>query len=452
MSMFSLDRAAGDDTARLVHVPSSKPETQRALLIASLAEGTSRIYNDLRCQETDTMIAACENIGAKIRRHDGYAEVTGVGGRRTSARSPIIQASGSGLVFRTFAAIASAIEGITVITGDATLRNRVMSPLIASLRDLGAEISHIAEDGRAPIVVLGDRLEGGVTTVPGNISSQFITALLLAAPLARKPTTIRVTGTILSQSYIRQTLTAMRHAGAAVDCTDDFRTFRVEPGAYRAVDTVISGDYTSASYLLAATALFEGRYTLRNMSEESLQGERAIVDIVRRLGLQLAFDERDQTLTVVNGGRGVLKGDFHFDTSDCPNIIPTLAAIGAFVDGTFKVTGGSITRLHKSPRIQAMIAELTKLAVDIEPIFDGDVLDGFLIRGDGADPEGGVELSSWGDHRIFMSLYIATAKCRHGNRLPGGDSVVCSFPGFFDAFGALTNGTAPAAAELVSAT
>ncbi len=420
---------------RHVRVPPSKPETQRALLIASLADGVSRVYNDLRSEETETMAAACATLGARIIRHDGYAEVAGAP-KPLRTSSPLVQARGSALVFRTFAALASVAAGPMIVTGDATLRNRPMHPLFVSLRDWGARITAIAEDSRAPIVVTSDALEGGVTSLPGNVSSQFVSALLLAAPFAQRPCTVHVTDEVLSRSYIRQTVAAMRHAGIDVRHTDDLRTFEVAPGAYRAVNTTIRSDYTSASYVLAAMALFPGTYVVDDIAEESLQGERAIVDIVRRLGLRLTFDAAARTLTVVNDGR-VLRGDFRFAADDYPNIIPTLAAVGAFVDGTFTVTDGSVTRLHKSPRIEAMVAELRKLGVDIEPIYEDGIIDGFTIRGDGSVPEGGAELSSWGDHRIFMSLYVAGTKCRRPNTLPDGESVALSYPGFFAALDAI---------------
>jgi len=440
---FSQRHAGG---VRHVRVPSSKPETQRALLIGSLAAGTSRVYNDLRCEETDTMAAACESIGARIRRRDGYAEVTGTGAP-LRVHGPLVQAEGSALIFRTFAALASVTAGPTIVTGDATLRNRPMLPLFSSLRDWGARIVPIAEDGHAPIVVTSDVLEGGVTSVPGNVSSQFVSSLLLVAPLARRPCTVHVTDEILSRSYILQTVSAMRHAGIAVRHTDDLRTFEVEPGAYQPVDSTIRADYTSASYVLAAMALFPGTYVIDDIAEQSLQGERAIVEIVRRLGLQLTFHQAARTLTVVNGGHDVLRGDFRFAAEDYPNIIPTLATLGAFVDGTFTVTGGSLTRLHKSPRILAMVTELRKLGVDIDPIYEGEVIDGFVVRGDGPVPDGGAELSSWGDHRIFMSLYIAGLKCRRANALPGAESVALSFPGFFDALDAVATREAMAPAS-----
>ncbi|MEZ9423317.1 3-phosphoshikimate 1-carboxyvinyltransferase [Vibrio lentus] len=415
-------------------IPSSKPETQRAILAATLAEGMSIVKNDLRCLETTTMKEACRNIGAEIIENDGYLMIHGIGGN-IHAKKREIDALGSGLVFRVFSAITSFSHSPAVITGDKILRGRVMSPLFDALIELGASISCVGDEGKAPLVNWGGGIQGGCCTVPGNVSSQFITALMFAAPMAEKPTEIHIEGEILSISYIKQTIEALELAGITVKASDNFSVVTVYPGEYKAANYEISGDYTSSSYVIGAAALFKGKTTLRNMSSNSLQGEKAILDVVKALGVGVEFDEVKKKLILTNN-KEAITGDFVFDASDYPNIVPTLAAIGSFVEGTFKVVGGSITRLHKSPRIKAMIAELKKLGVDIEPILKDGVYDGFFINGK-SRYNGGVELDSWGDHRVFMSLFVASLRCQDANYLEGYDDVTCSFPSFFKEFSSL---------------
>jgi 3-phosphoshikimate 1-carboxyvinyltransferase len=412
-------------------IPSSKPETQRAILTASIADGTSRVFNDLRCDETETMKKACRMLGAEIVERDDHLEIRGFG-RAPRYSNSVIDAAGSGLVFRTMTALSCAFPSPVVITGDATLRNRVMAPLFEALRELGANIQSICQDGKAPIVNWGRALEGGLCRLPGNVSSQFITAILLAAPFARRPVEIEVVGEVYSKSYIRQTLSSMSRAGVPVAAAADYRRFRVEPAVYRAHDSYITEDYTSASYLLATAALYRGRCVFTNMHGGSEQGERAIVDILRRLGLHTEFDRDKQTLSVDNPD-GVLRGDFEIDVTDCPNIVPTLAAIGCYVDGTFRVVGGRITRFHKASRIEAMVKELAAAGVDIEPLYDRDVCDGFEVRGAASYP-GAQKFSSWGDHRIFMSLFVASLRMRAPCFFSGFDDVRLSFPEFFTEF------------------
>lgn len=425
-------------------IPSSKPETQRAILAATLAGGTSRIFNDLRCDETATMKRACRTLGAVIVEHEDHLEVQGAG-HGLKYDNCVIDAAGSGLVFRTMTALACALASPVVITGDATLRNRVMAPLFEALRELGADLQSICQDGKAPVVSWGRRLAGGRCRLPGNVSSQFITAILLAAPFARRPVEIEVTGEVYSKSYIRQTLSSMARAGIPVAASGDYRHFRVEPGVYRPHHVHIIEDYTSASYLLATAALYKGRSVFTNMHGNSEQGERAIIDILLRLGLGLELDRANHTLTVDNP-EGTLRGDIEIDTTDCPNIVPTLAAIGAYVDGTLRVVGGKITRFHKASRIEAMVNELSAAGVDIVPIYDRGACDGFEVRGAATYP-GSRKFSSWGDHRIFMSLFVASLRMRSPSFFSGFEDVRLSFPEFFAEFAKAGVATAPVVDE-----
>jgi 3-phosphoshikimate 1-carboxyvinyltransferase len=426
LQVNTLDKLGGTAS-----VPSSKPETQRAILAATLAKGVSVVRNDLRCLETTTMKEACRSIGAIIHEKDGYLEIHGVGTSFQSNKR-IIDAIGSGLVFRVFTAITSFSQGSNIISGDKILCGRVMAPLFDALEDLGAHINSIGEAGKAPVVNWGGGFKGGRCVIPGNISSQFITAVMFAAPMAEQATEVVIEGEVLSISYITQTVETLRQAGIKVEVAKDYSLITVYPGEYQPAQYQIGGDYTSSSYLIGAAAIFSGTTVLSNMSSHSLQGERAIIDIVKALGIKVDFNDEKKELTITSELE-TLSGDFEFDASDYPNIVPTLAAIGAYVNGKFRVVGGSITRLHKSPRIKAIVTELQKLGVDIKPLFKNEVYDGFEIHGK-PHYEGGMNLSSWGDHRIFMSLFIASLRCKKPNLLNGYSDVICSFPDFFAEF------------------
>lgn len=413
-------------------VPSSKPETQRAILAGTLAEGRSRIVNDLRCEETETMKRACRALGAEIVEHDGYLDITGAGWPPRHHGPTMIRADGSGLVFRTMAALTSMVSSPVVVTGDETLCNRVMSPLLDALRDLGADIESICREGNAPIVNWARGLAGGACRLPGDVSSQFITAVLFAAPFAERPVEIDVAGVVHSQSYIEQTLHRLRQSGIRVTASGDYRHYRVEPSAYRSGDVSVHEDYTSASYLLAAAALYPGRSVFTNVHGTTTQGESAIIPILERLGLRMTFDRANSSLTVDNP-RGGLRGTFDIDATDCPNIVPTLAAIGAYVDGVLRVTGARVTHFHKAARIEAMAAELSRAGVAIKPLYERGVCDGFEVRGAATYP-GGVTFSHWGDHRIFMSLFVAGLRMKSANLYSGSEDVRLSFPAFFAEF------------------
>jgi 3-phosphoshikimate 1-carboxyvinyltransferase len=412
-------------------VPSSKPETQRAVLAGLLAAGESRVVNDLRCDETATMKRACRALGAQITEHPGHLVVRGVG-PKAPHDGCVVDAEGSGLVLRTMAAIASAGGAPVILTGNERLRRRVVEPLVTALRDLGAGIEPILADGAVPLVNWGRGLRGGRCVLPGDVSSQFVTAVLFVAPLAERPVELRLTGEVYSQSYIRQTLTTLDRAGIPVEASPGLHRLRVSPGGFAPADVTVSGDWTSASYLLAAAALFPGRTVLTNLRPGSEQGEAAIVPILERIGLRTAFEPRTASLVVDSPAEGI-HGDVEIDASDCPNIVPTLAAVGAYLRGRMRVVGARLTRFHKAPRIEAMVAELSRAGVDIEARHVDGVCDGFEVRGRPSYP-GGQTFSSWGDHRIFMSLFVAGLRMRSANHFAGFEDVGLSFPDFLPRF------------------
>jgi 3-phosphoshikimate 1-carboxyvinyltransferase len=412
-------------------IPPSKPETQRAILASALAAGRSRIRGALRCDEIETMKRACQAIGAKITERPDGLDIDGVGGA-PRFRDRTIDAAGSALVFRTMTALAAVQPLPIVLTGDATLRRRVMSPLFDALRELGADIQSTGDWGSAPVIASGRAVQNDRCQLAGNVSSQFITAMLFALPLTDRPVHIEVTDEVYSKSYIRQTLATLTAAGVAVDASPDCRHFRVEPSIYRPQDVYIKEDYTSASYLLAAAALYKGRSVFRNVHGESTQGEAAIISILQQLGLKIDIDRRSNTLILENRD-GMLRGGFEIDVRDCPNIAPTLAALGAYVTGTLRVVGARLTRLHKASRVEAMVSELSSAGVDIEVVRRDGVCDGFQVRGAPSYP-GGCTFSSWGDHRIFMSLFVASLRMHRPSFCSGFEDVRLSFPDFVQEF------------------
>ena len=410
-------------------IPSSKPETQRGIIVGALASGESIIHNDLRCFETRIMKDIFIALGAKIDEKDGYLRIEGVGGKFQYDGS-ILDAVGSGLAFRVAAAITSVAGCSIPITGDKILRERVMQPLFKSLEHLGAKIDYLADKHTAPIINRGVGIKGGECCVEGNISSQFITALMFVAPLSENGIKINITNEILSKSYLRQTIEFLKKAGIDISYSAELDYIEIHKGSYSNINVLLSGDMTSASYFLALAALFKGTYLFKNINSDSLQGEKYFINVIEELGIVANFNQETSELRITND-LDELSGNYHFDISNCPNILPTLAALGSFVNGEFKVTGGSITRFHKSNRITAIVSELKKLGVDINIIYKDDIPDGFIINGKN-NYTGGQVLSSWGDHRIFMSLFIISLKMESGNKIDGYRDVVCSFPSFFE--------------------
>ncbi len=413
-------------------VPSSKPETQRAILSASLASGTSRVNNDLRCFETKLMKDAVKQFGATIEEHNGFLKIHGVS-NNINFIDPEINCAGSALVFRVFLALSCLASKSIKLNADITLSKRVMKPLFHSLMSLGAEFKFINEDFKAPCVVLPSNLHGGTCYLPCNISSQYITALLYLSPFLPNPLSIKLDGIPYSASYIEQTLESFTSAGINFKHNDELSQYDIVPSSFQAFNQDISGDFTSSSYLLACAILFPGKITLKNISKRSLQGEIIILELLDYLDISYQYDDTRCELIIMNN-KDRLVGDIEINVKNGPNITPTLAVIGAYIEGTFIVRGAKVCQYHKCPRIAVIVGELKKLGVNIKLLYDeNNDSDGFMIQGK-KNYTGGAVFDSHHDHRILMSLYVASLRADSPSQIATSNlsSVEASFPEFFE--------------------
>lgn len=385
---------------------SSKPEMQRLIITASLAKGTSIIRNFRLSHETHLMRRACESLfGAEFRIDGSNVRITGGGPRWAQAGD--IDCDGSALVARVSTALASAMGIRARITGNPVLRSRPMAPLFAVLESLGGSFDHGAAPGRLPAMVTGRARGGGSCTFRGDISSQFTTAMLMAAPLMEGGLRLEVTGETVSPSYVAMTLQAQRTAGVHVLGSPGEGSFTVTRQDYRPFEAAVGPDYTSCSYFMAAAAMSGGKVTIRGLDTPTLQGEQAIVGILREMGARVEF--REGTCLVAGDGR--LRGGLRLDATDYPNIIPTVAVLAAVADGTTVLTGGGVTNSHKSPRVTALVAGLRHLGVAAEVIVERGRPVGFSITGrPGLDA--GARLDAREDHRLAKAFSLLALKAR----------------------------------------
>lgn len=413
-------------------IPPSKPETQRAILAAALASGTSLITHDLRCLETILMKNAIKTMGAQVIEQAQKLEIHGCANNPIFADSSI-ECAGSALVFRIFAALATHSQHPINLKADGTLSKRIMKPLFDALMSLGGKYDFGQAPSKAPCCVLPSRLCGGVCHLPGNISSQFITSLLFFGPLLNDALEIHVDFPPHSSSYIKQTLHTLALAGVNVEYNNQLTFLKTLPSKFRSFNVNIDGDFTSASYLLGCAILFPGKTVFNNINIRSLQGEAIILDLLSALDMKFSFSEEKKQLTIDNQ-LDTLRGDIEINVKNGPNITPTLAAIGAYITGSFTVRGAKLCQYHKSPRIEVIVYELKKLGVDISLIYDeNNICDGFTVRGK-ASYTGGATFNSHNDHRILMSLYVAALKANSPCQIKtsGLSSVKTSFPDFFN--------------------
>ena len=417
-----IDRSSACGT---IQAPPSKSYTHRAIAIAALSDESEILY-PLLSDDTLATINASRLIGADVAAFGSKSEnrliVKGV--PRPEVPDNVIDVLNSGTTLRFFTAITSLAHGTSVLTGDASIRTRPNEPLLHALTDLGADVFSTRGDGTAPIVVRGP-LKGGKTRINGSISSQFTSAILIAAPLAEEDTVIAIEGVLKSRPYVDVTLEVLRSAGITV--REDDSGFAIESGqVYRLRKYTVPGDFSSSSYLLAAGALVGDRaadqdgtgITVENLYP-SAQGDSAIIRILAEMGADIVWNQELGKVTV-------RKSDLHgitVDVEKTPDLVPTLAVLGACASGEMRITNARHVRYKETDRLHAMTVELSKMGVAIS-----ETDDELLIKGGESEIRGAV-LHGWDDHRIVMALAVA-GMVAGGTVIDGAESVAVSYPGF----------------------
>jgi 3-phosphoshikimate 1-carboxyvinyltransferase len=398
-----------------VKAPPSKSYTHRAVIIASLAEGRSVIRNPLISGDTLASVNACKTLGAGIDVRGDEIIVDGVGGSPVLPEK-IIDAGNSGTTLRIMTAVASLCQGKVALTGDESIQKRPMQPLLKALEDLGVKTSSV--DGKPPVTVEGPS-RGGLCRIRGDVSSQFISGLLITAPCMAEDTMISVTTELKSRPYIDLTLDVMRNFGVKASLKEN--GFHVAGGQkYVSIDYSVEGDYSSSAFILAAASLLGSEVVVEDLYSESKQGDRAIVNILKEMGADLEVD-RDRIK--VSGGGG-LEG-IELDGSDTPDLVPVLAVLGSFAGGRTLIGNVGHLRYKESDRLKALSTELRKMGAKIKEKEDG-------LEITGVKSLRGAYLHGWNDHRIVMALAIAGLKAEGETTVDNADSVGISFPGFVD--------------------
>jgi 3-phosphoshikimate 1-carboxyvinyltransferase len=402
-----------------VAAPPSKSYTHRALLLGLLAEGTTRVRNPLMSEDPRATLAGVEALGARVERGD-VVGITSDGVVRTP--ESVVDCLNSGTTLRLLSAIAALAPGATVLTGDASLRKRPMKPLLDALQSLGVRAESTRENGCAPVVVRGP-LRGGTARLPGDVSSQFVSALLLAGARSPDGVTVRVEGDLKSEPYVDITREMIADFGGAIERTPD--GFRAPGGQrLRARDYRVPGDYSTAAFPLCAGAL-AGEVTVENLPDRTAQGDKAIVEHLRAFGAKVSAQAR--TVTV---GAAPLRG-ISIDLSDTPDLFPVLCAVAAHAQGETVLSGAKHLRFKESDRIRAMVTNLRRMGVDCE-----EREDGAIVRG-GGRVKGARGLVTEGDHRILMALAVCALRAEGPIELDEAEAHAVSYPSFVDDFRAL---------------
>lgn len=401
-----------------VRIPGSKSLTNRALLIASLADGTTRLTNALFSDDSCYFANALQLLGFDVRLDPDRNEmtVTGLGGK-IPAQSAEIFVGNSGTSARFLSAFLTLGSGRYVLDGEARMRERPIQDLVDALRQLGVQLE--ATNRCPPVTIHANGLRGGKTQIAGNLSSQFLSALLMVAPYATSSIEIEVVTELHSKPYVDMTLAMMLDFGIGVE-RQGYERFVIRPARYRPIpEYPVEPDASAASYFFAAPAVCGGTVRVAGLSRFSKQGDIAFLDILERMGC--VVHEGDDFLEVT--GTKALTG-VDVDMSDIPDTAQTLAAIAPFASSPTRIRGIASARVKETDRVHASCAELQRLGVRVEEHEDGMT----IYPCEAWQP---ATVQTYRDHRMAMAFSLI------GLRVPGitiedPDCVSKTFPGYFD--------------------
>ena len=390
-----------------VRLPGSKSLSNRILLLAALAEGETEVRDLLKSDDTDRMLEALTTLGVKVTPvGEGVIKVAGCGGK-VPVKSADLFLGNAGTAFRPLTAALALAGGAYHLSGVPRMHERPIGDLVDALRHLGADIAYLANDGYPPLQIRPGTLaiaDNGAQTVPvkGNVSSQFLTGLLMALPLLDRTVTVEVVGDLISKPYIEITLATMRRFGVDVQ-RDGWQKFIVQAGArYKSPGVVyVEGDASSASYFLALGAIAGGPVRVEGVGADSVQGDIRFADALAAMGARITMGPN--WIEAAAPADGVLKG-IEQDCLAIPDAAMTLVPVAAFAQGPTRLTGIASWRVKETDRIEAMANELRKLGGTVETTADT------LTVIPPASPNAFhcAEIETYDDHRIAMCFSLMT--------------------------------------------
>jgi 3-phosphoshikimate 1-carboxyvinyltransferase len=402
-----------------VHVPGSKSMTNRALLIAALTNGKTRLVNALFSDDTQIFAGALRALGFDIQLDPAQIvmNITGLGGQ-IPAEHARLYCGNAGTAARFLTALLTLGHGEYVLDGDARMRERPIGDLASALAQLGAHLE-IPPSNCPPVKIIASGLPGGLTEIAGDISSQFLSALLMVSPYAQQCVELQVTTELNSKPYVDLTLAVMHDFGVEVEIKG-FERFVIHPARYKSPGSYpIESDASAASYFFAAPAVCNGTVRVANISRRSRQGDIAFLDILQKMGCTV--DEGADYIEVT--GSGALRG-MEADLRDIPDIAQTLAAIAPFASTPTTIRGIESARTKETDRVSATCTELARLGVRVDEHADGMT----IYPCNSIRPEA---IRTYNDHRMAMAFSLI------GLRVPGLtiENIGCvskTFPDYFD--------------------
>ena len=373
-----------------INCPSNKSYTHRGIFLASLAGNDSKVENILVSADTKATIEACEKFGAVVEVDNSSVIVKE--SIKIGTNVPEINTENSGTTIRIAIGIASLFSEEIILTGDTSLQKRPMQPLLDALSSIGAQCTSI--DGKPPIKIKG-QITGGDVTIPGNLSSQFISSLLIAAPLTKKGINLTIEGDLVSKPYLDATITTMRKFGVLVQTLIPYKKYNIAPQIYKKTTFTVPIDFSSLALLLSAIVLNGEEVIVKGNIGDLPQGDEAFIDFLEQLGVSVMIEENQikiKSPKKLKGGK--------FDLRNSPDLLPPLSILSLMSSEPIEIVNVKHARLKETDRIAILARELSKLGINVEEKEDGLILESSknLI---------GAKLNSENDHRLFMAFCIA---------------------------------------------
>ncbi len=399
-----------------INVPASKSHTIRALAVALMANGVSKIHNPLYSGDTISCLNAIKNLGATVNKLDNCWEITGNGGNFAQLAEKI-DLGNSGTSLRILSGLASTGSEPVSFDGDHSLRSRPMGAVLNALENLGADIK--SKDGKCPITITGPVL-GGETDVNGK-SSQFLTSLLFATPLAKNNSIIKVDD-LHEKPYVEITLDWLRRQNIKFANCADLSRFEVEGNQkYTPFEWSIPADFSTATFPLIAAAVTQGEIAINNLDFNDRQGDKEVFNILENMGLSIT--KKDKT-TIAKYAKPLV-GKI-IDLNNTPDALPALAVVACFAKGETQLVNVAQARIKETDRIKCMTAELKKMGADITELDDGMIIKESKLHG--------TTVEGYDDHRIIMALAIAGLGASGQTIINAAESVGVTYPNFVDDF------------------
>jgi len=408
-----------------VCAPPSKAYTQRMLIAAALSHGTSKISGPLISGDTEAALRAVTALGAKVNVAEDCWTVEGAQPLR-GAQTPI-DCGESGATLRFMIPVAALAPETSVFVLGKSLERRPIEPLLQSLKQLGAEACSQRLGGKASIVVQGGGISGGKTAIRGDISSQFISGLMFACPMARTDTEITLTTPLESKGYVKMTQAVLAEHGVKVHISEESNRIRIPSNqAYKPRDHKVPGDFSSAAFLLAAAAITRSDVSIKNLDYDTIQGDKAILEVLKRMGVNGRVCPNH---VEVEGKGGLLKA-VDVDARDMPDLVPVCTVLACYAEGTSKIHDAYRLRYKESDRLLSLYLELKKMGAQI-------AMDKASLTVKGPCALHGAMIDSHNDHRIAMACAVAALGASGETQIQNAECVRKSYPKFFSDLRAL---------------